>query len=57
MKNFNIAIVGLGNIGMYLYRHLIKNKNNIKKKPMLILQLNMFLLKIKQKKEKQMFLK
>ena len=32
MKNFNIAIVGLGNIGMYLYKHLIKNKNNIKKK-------------------------
>ena len=31
-KNFNIAIVGLGNIGLNLYRHLIKNKKSIKKK-------------------------
>ena len=31
-NKFNIAIVGLGNIGLYLYKHLIKNKNNIKEK-------------------------
>ena len=32
IKNLNIAIVGLGNIGSSLYKHLIKNKENIKKK-------------------------
>ena len=32
IKNLNIAIVGLGNIGLNLYKHLIKNKQNIKKK-------------------------
>jgi len=31
-KKINIAIVGLGNIGMNLYSHLIKNKKNIIKK-------------------------
>tara|TARA_Y100000590_G_scaffold368091_1_gene428520 strand:- start:2612 stop:3910 length:1299 start_codon:yes stop_codon:yes gene_type:complete len=31
-KNLNIAIIGLGNIGSSLYRHLIKNRENIKKK-------------------------
>ena len=31
-KKFNIAIVGLGNIGLYLYEHLQKNKKNIKAK-------------------------
>ena len=28
-KIFNLAIVGLGNIGLSLYRHLIKNKTSI----------------------------
>ena len=28
-KNFNLAIVGLGNIGLNLYKHLIKNKKSI----------------------------
>ena len=28
----NIAIVGLGNIGSYLYKYLIKNKNYLSKK-------------------------
>ena len=28
----NIAIVGLGNIGSYLYNFIIKNKNQITKK-------------------------
>ena len=32
IKNLNISIVGLGNIGLNLYKHLIKNKQNIKKK-------------------------
>ena len=31
-KNFNLAIVGLGNIGLNLYRHLIKNKKSIVEK-------------------------
>ena len=31
-KKINIAIVGLGNIGINLYSHLIKNKKNIIKK-------------------------
>ena len=30
-KNFNIALVGLGNIGSNLYKHLVKNKESIKK--------------------------
>jgi len=29
---FNIAVVGLGNIGINLYKHLTQNKKNIKKK-------------------------
>ena len=28
-KNFNIAIVGLGNIGLSLFKHLNQNKNSI----------------------------
>jgi len=31
-KKMNIAIVGLGNIGSFLYRYLIKNKNQLIKK-------------------------
>ena len=31
-KKYNIAIIGLGNIGLNLYKHLIKNRQNIKKK-------------------------
>jgi len=31
-KKINIAIVGLGNIGSYLYRYLLKNKNEFVKK-------------------------
>jgi homoserine dehydrogenase len=29
MKTFNIAIVGLGNIGLEVYKNLLKNKRNI----------------------------
>tara|TARA_Y100000591_G_scaffold332710_1_gene371178 strand:+ start:3072 stop:4358 length:1287 start_codon:yes stop_codon:yes gene_type:complete len=32
MKKLNIAIIGLGNIGSYLYRYLQKNKNILAKK-------------------------
>ena len=31
-NKFNIAVVGLGNIGINLYKHLIQNKQSIKKK-------------------------
>ncbi len=31
-KNFNLAIVGLGNIGLNLYKHLTKNKKSIVEK-------------------------
>ena len=31
-KTYNIAIVGLGNIGINLYRHLKNNKKKISKK-------------------------
>ena len=31
-KQMNIAIVGLGNIGLYLYKYLIKNKKQLTKK-------------------------
>ena len=31
-KYLNIAIVGLGNIGLNLYKHLLINKESIKKK-------------------------
>ncbi len=31
-NKFNIAIVGLGNIGLNLYKHLVQNKSSIKKK-------------------------
>ena len=31
-KIFNIAIVGLGNIGLNLYKHLTKNKKSIVEK-------------------------
>ena len=32
MKKLNIAIVGLGNIGSYLYKYLNINKNILSKK-------------------------
>ena len=32
MKKINIAIIGLGNIGSYLYKFLIKNRHQIYKK-------------------------
>ena len=35
-KDINIAIVGLGNIGSYLYKYLNKNKNYLTKKTNMI---------------------
>ena len=32
MKRLNIAIIGLGNIGCYLYKYLKKNKKILSKK-------------------------
>ena len=32
MKRINIAIIGLGNIGSYLFKYLKKNKNILSKK-------------------------
>ena len=32
MKKINIAVVGLGNIGSYFVKTVLKNKNNIAKK-------------------------
>ena len=32
MKNLNIAIIGLGNIGSYLYKYLNENKNILTEK-------------------------
>ena len=32
MKKLNIAIIGLGNIGSYLYKYLNKNKKILSKK-------------------------
>ena len=32
MKNLNIAIIGLGNIGSYLFKYLKRNKNILSKK-------------------------
>jgi len=51
-KNLNIAIVGLGNIGSSLYRHLIKNRENIKKKTNVNLVLKYVSAKNKLKKRK-----
>ncbi len=51
-KNFNIAIVGLGNIGLSLYRHLINNKKSIKKKTNVSLTVKYVSAKNKLKKRK-----
>ena len=47
MKKLNIAIVGLGNIGSYLFKYLKKNKIILSKKITVYQILFMFQLKIK----------
>ena len=51
-KVFNIAIVGLGNIGSNLYRHLIKNIKNIQKKTNVTLVIKYLSAKKRNKKRK-----
>ena len=51
-KNLNIAIVGLGNIGLSLYQHLIKNKQSIEKKTNVNLSVKYVSAKNKSKKKK-----
>jgi len=51
-KKFNIAIVGLGNIGINLYKHLIQNKQSIKKKTNVELVIKYVSAKNKLKKRK-----
>ena len=48
----NIAIVGLGNIGSYLYKYLIKNKNYLSKKANAIPNIVFVSAKNKNKKRK-----
>ena len=51
MKKLNIAIIGLGNIGSYLFKYLKKNKKILSKK-IIVFQIKfMFLQKNKKKKE------
>ena len=51
MKKLNIAIVGLGNIGSYLYKYLKNNKKILAKKIIVHQILFMSLLEIKTEKE------
>ena len=51
-KKINIAIVGLGNIGLNLYSHLIKNKKNIIKKNNINFDIKYVSAKNKNKKRK-----
>tara|TARA_B100000700_G_scaffold309599_1_gene388954 strand:+ start:307 stop:1605 length:1299 start_codon:yes stop_codon:yes gene_type:complete len=51
-KKINIAIVGLGNIGLNLYTHLIKNKKNIIKKNNINFDIKYVSAKNKNKKRK-----
>ena len=48
----NIAIIGLGNIGSYLYKYLQTNKKILSKKIIAFLILFMLPQKIKKKNEK-----
>ncbi len=51
-KTLNIAIVGLGNIGSYLYQYLMKNKNQLIKKTNVIPNVKYISAKNKLKKRK-----
>ena len=51
-KNYNIAIVGLGNIGLSLYKHLTNNRQSIKKKTNVNLTVKYVSAKNKLKKRK-----
>ena len=51
-KNYNIAIVGLGNIGLYLYEYLIKNKKKINRKTNVSLNIKYVSAKSRSKKRR-----
>ena len=51
MKKMNIAIIGLGNIGSYLFKYLKKNKKILSKKNNCNLILDIFPQKIKIQRE------
>ena len=53
MRKLNIAIIGLGNIGSYLYKYLNKNKKIISKKNNCIP--NITYISAKNKKRKRYF--
>ena len=53
MKKMNIAIIGLGNIGSYLYKYLNKNKKILSKKNNCIP--NVLYISAKNKKKKRDF--
>ena len=50
MRKLNIAIIGLGNIGSYLFKYLNDNKKILTEKIIVYLWLNMYPLEIKKKK-------
>ena len=52
-KQLNIAIVGLGNIGSYLYQYLSKNKEKLRKKTNVIS--NVIYVSAKNKRKKRSF--
>ena len=51
-SKYNIAIVGLGNIGINLYKHLLINRKNIKKKTNIDFNIKYVSAKNRQKKRK-----
>ena len=51
-NKFNIAVVGLGNIGINLYKHLIQNKQNIEKRTNIVLNIKYVSARNKFKKRK-----
>ena len=52
MRKLNIAIIGLGNIGSYLFNYLNKNKKILSKKT-IVYQIYFLFLKNKKRKRKQ----
>ena len=56
-KKFNLAIVGLGNIGLNLYKHLLKNKKSIIEKNNVFFDIKYVSAKNKKKNEVYLYLK
>ena len=51
MRKLNIAIIGLGNIGTYLFKYLNENKKILTEKTTVYQLLNMYQLKIEIKED------